>query len=329
MSVEQLQQAARDHLWLHFTRMGGRRRRRSSCAARAATSRTRTASRYLDALAGLFAVQIGYSYGEEIGQAALEQMRELPFYTNWSYAHPRAIELAHEVAQLAPGDLQPRLLRLRRLRGRRVRVEARPPVPPGARRAPLEGDRPPRRLPRHDDGSALDQRHRRAARRRSSRSCRTSLHVRNTNRYHRPAGRDGGGVHGVPARGSRLGDRAGRARDGGDGDHGAGAERGRLRSRRRRLLAGRARDLRPVRSPALRRRGDHRLRPPRRRGSAPSSYDIKPDLDHRARRVSRRRTRRSALSSRPTASSSRSSAGRRCTRTASPSVGTRCSARSR
>jgi len=56
-------------------------------------------------LAGLFAVNIGYSYGEEIGQAALEQMRELPFYTNWSYAHPRAIELAAEVTSLAPGDL--------------------------------------------------------------------------------------------------------------------------------------------------------------------------------------------------------------------------------
>src|SRR5436189_1397030 len=61
--------------------------------------------RYLDALAGLFAVQIGYSYGEEIAEAASEQLRELPFYTNWSYAHPRAIELAAEVAALAPGDL--------------------------------------------------------------------------------------------------------------------------------------------------------------------------------------------------------------------------------
>ncbi len=61
--------------------------------------------RYLDALAGLFSVNLGYGYGEEIGQAALEQMRELPFYTNWSYAHPRAIELAAEVASLAPGDL--------------------------------------------------------------------------------------------------------------------------------------------------------------------------------------------------------------------------------
>jgi adenosylmethionine-8-amino-7-oxononanoate aminotransferase len=61
--------------------------------------------RYLDALAGLFAVNIGYGFGEEIGEAAAAQLRELPFYTNWSYAHPRAIELAAEVASVAPGDL--------------------------------------------------------------------------------------------------------------------------------------------------------------------------------------------------------------------------------
>jgi adenosylmethionine-8-amino-7-oxononanoate aminotransferase len=104
MSMEQLQRAARDHLWLHFTRMGGHEApiivRGEGCYLEDSNGK-----RYLDALAGLFAVQVGYSYGEEMGQAALEQMRELPFYTNWSYAHPRAIELAHEVAQLAPGDL--------------------------------------------------------------------------------------------------------------------------------------------------------------------------------------------------------------------------------
>jgi adenosylmethionine-8-amino-7-oxononanoate aminotransferase len=61
-------------------------------------------NRYLDGLAGLFSVNIGYSYGEEIGQAALAQMRELPFYTNWSYAHPRAIELAQTLAGLTPDD---------------------------------------------------------------------------------------------------------------------------------------------------------------------------------------------------------------------------------
>jgi adenosylmethionine-8-amino-7-oxononanoate aminotransferase len=40
-----------------------------------------------------------------MGEAAAAQMRELPFYTNWSYAHPRAIELAAELASIAPGDL--------------------------------------------------------------------------------------------------------------------------------------------------------------------------------------------------------------------------------
>jgi adenosylmethionine-8-amino-7-oxononanoate aminotransferase len=101
------QQAARDHLWLHFTRMSGYRAEDVPIIVRGGGCYLEDANgkRYLDALAGLFAVQVGYSYGEEIGQAALEQMRELPFYTNWSYAHPRAIELAHELASLAPGDL--------------------------------------------------------------------------------------------------------------------------------------------------------------------------------------------------------------------------------
>jgi adenosylmethionine-8-amino-7-oxononanoate aminotransferase len=102
-----LQQAARDHLWLHFTRMGAYGTADVPIIVRGEGCHLYDANgkRYLDALAGLFAVQIGYSHGDEIGRAAHEQMRELPFYTNWSYAHPRAIELAHEVAQLAPGDL--------------------------------------------------------------------------------------------------------------------------------------------------------------------------------------------------------------------------------
>jgi len=107
LSPEQLQRAARDHLWLHFTRMGSYRDGEVPIIVRGEGCYLEDAhgKRYLDALAGLFAVQIGYSYGDEIGEAAAAQMRELPFYTNWSYAHPRAIELAAEVAKLAPGDL--------------------------------------------------------------------------------------------------------------------------------------------------------------------------------------------------------------------------------
>ena len=106
-SAAELRKAAEAHLWLHFTRMSAARgeslpiiTRGEGCYLEDIEGR-----RYLDALAGLFAVQIGYSHGEEIGEAAAEQFRELPFYTNWSYAHPRAIELAEQIASLAPGDL--------------------------------------------------------------------------------------------------------------------------------------------------------------------------------------------------------------------------------
>jgi adenosylmethionine-8-amino-7-oxononanoate aminotransferase len=102
-----LQRAAREHLWLHFTRMGAYEGAEVPIIVRGDGCYLEDANgkRYLDALAGLFSVNIGYGYGEEMGEAAAAQMRELPFYTNWSYAHPRAIELASEVASLTPGDL--------------------------------------------------------------------------------------------------------------------------------------------------------------------------------------------------------------------------------
>src|SRR5256714_14424305 len=104
MPMTDLRNAARDHLWLHFTRMHQYEPpvivRGEGCYLWDDEGK-----RYLDALAGLFSVNIGYSYGDEIGQAAHEQMRELPFYTNWSYAHPRAIELAAKLAELAPDNI--------------------------------------------------------------------------------------------------------------------------------------------------------------------------------------------------------------------------------
>ena len=100
-----LQAQAKRHLWMHFTRMGATARRcRSSCAARAATSTTTTASATSTGSRRCSA-STSATAAPSSAQAAAEQARELDFYTNWSYAHPRAIELAARIAALAPGDL--------------------------------------------------------------------------------------------------------------------------------------------------------------------------------------------------------------------------------
>ncbi len=61
-------------------------------------------NRYLDGLSALFCVNIGHGRAD-IVQAGADQAKELGFFTNWSYAHPPAIELAARIASLAPGDL--------------------------------------------------------------------------------------------------------------------------------------------------------------------------------------------------------------------------------
>ena len=217
LSPEQLQQAARDHLWLHFTRMGGYRDGEVPIIVRGEGCYLEDANgkRYLDALAGLFAVQIGYSYGDEIGEAAAAQMRELPFYTNWSYAHPRAIELAAEVAKLAPGDLNRVFFvsggseaveaawKLARqyysARGEHRAVAATIPSHPHApghdfdaeRAAKLAGERRWKAVSRHvayhgTTMGALSINGIPALREPFEPLVPEVLHVRNTNRYHRP-----------------------------------------------------------------------------------------------------------------------------------------------
>lgn len=59
----------------------------------------------LDAMAGLWCVNIGYGR-EELAEAAARQMRELPYYnTFFMTTHVPAIALAAKLAELAPGDL--------------------------------------------------------------------------------------------------------------------------------------------------------------------------------------------------------------------------------
>jgi adenosylmethionine-8-amino-7-oxononanoate aminotransferase len=59
---------------------------------------------YVDGLAGLFTTQVGNGR-TEIAEAAAGQMKELGFFPNWSFQHPKSLELAEKLAQIAPGDL--------------------------------------------------------------------------------------------------------------------------------------------------------------------------------------------------------------------------------
>jgi adenosylmethionine-8-amino-7-oxononanoate aminotransferase len=103
----QLQELARRHLWMHFTRMGAYDEEHEvPILVRGEGSYVydEHGKRYLDGLSALFCVNAGHGRAE-LGEAAARQAKELGFFTNWSYAHPPAIELAARVARLAPGDL--------------------------------------------------------------------------------------------------------------------------------------------------------------------------------------------------------------------------------
>jgi len=101
-----LQELGRRHLWMHFTRMSGYEDHEIPIITRGEGCYVydEHGNRYLDGLSALFCVNIGHGRGD-IAQAGADQAKELGFYTNWSYAHPRAIELAARIANLAPGDL--------------------------------------------------------------------------------------------------------------------------------------------------------------------------------------------------------------------------------
>ena len=73
--------------------------------ARGVTLTDSDGNEILDAMSGLWCVNIGYGR-EELAEVAARQMRELPFYnTFFQTSHVPAIALASRLAELAPGDL--------------------------------------------------------------------------------------------------------------------------------------------------------------------------------------------------------------------------------
>jgi adenosylmethionine-8-amino-7-oxononanoate aminotransferase len=101
-----LQELAKRHLWMHFTRMSAYADAEVPIIVRGEGCYVwdEHGKRYLDGLSALFCVNIGHGRAD-VAQAGADQAKDLGFFTNWSYAHPPAIELAARIASLAPGDL--------------------------------------------------------------------------------------------------------------------------------------------------------------------------------------------------------------------------------
>ncbi|MGH9293425.1 MAG: aspartate aminotransferase family protein [Acidimicrobiales bacterium] len=102
-----LQQTARDHMWLHFSRMGvydDEHRIPVIERGEGAYVYDSRGKRYLDGLSGLFVVQLGHGR-RDLAEAAMRQAETLAYFPLWSYAHPASIELADRLADYAPSDL--------------------------------------------------------------------------------------------------------------------------------------------------------------------------------------------------------------------------------
>jgi adenosylmethionine-8-amino-7-oxononanoate aminotransferase len=97
---------ARDRLWLHFTRMSSVDDADVPVIVRGEGAYVfdDNGRRYLDGLAGLFAVQVGHGR-TELAEAAAKQSQQLGFFPLWGAAHPMAIDLAERLTDAAPGDL--------------------------------------------------------------------------------------------------------------------------------------------------------------------------------------------------------------------------------
>ena len=100
------QRAARDNLWMHFTRLSSYDTHDVPVIVRGQGPYIWDShgKRYLDGLSGLFVVQAGHGR-TELAEAASKQASELAFFPLWSYAHPQAIALAERLAGHTPGDL--------------------------------------------------------------------------------------------------------------------------------------------------------------------------------------------------------------------------------
>ena len=102
----ELSNQARRHLWMHFSRLATYETHEVPVIVRGEGAYVwdQHGKKYLDGLAGLFTSQLGHGR-MELAEAGAKQAGTLAYFPLWTYAHPKAIELAERIADYAPGDL--------------------------------------------------------------------------------------------------------------------------------------------------------------------------------------------------------------------------------
>jgi adenosylmethionine-8-amino-7-oxononanoate aminotransferase len=97
-----------EHLWLHFTRASEWRGDATTAPNLARGEGCYLwdvdGKRYIDGLAGLYCVQIGYGW-DEVSDAASAQMKTLPYATNWGTVHEPSMRLAERLAGIFPDPI--------------------------------------------------------------------------------------------------------------------------------------------------------------------------------------------------------------------------------
>ena len=219
-------------------------------------------NRFIDGLSGLYCCQIGYSYGDEIAEAAQKQLRELCYSPLWSdSAHPTGLELAERLADLAPDGIEHVFFsgggaeavetawkiarRYHTLRGEPGRIKA------IARRGAYHG-LTLGALSFTDDPGLTEPYGQPAV---------ETHFVANTSHAALAQPLDEAAFTEYLLADVEATVLAAGPESVGDAHRGTGTEPGRLHHPTRRLLGGPAPTGRPVRLPAGRRRGDHRVRP--------------------------------------------------------------------
>ena len=105
--IKHLSDAARDNLWMHFTRHSiYEEGEQVPIIVRGEGARIFdiNGKSYLDGISSLFTVQLGHGR-TELAEAAAKQASELAFFPLWSFTHPKAIELAERLVSYAPDNL--------------------------------------------------------------------------------------------------------------------------------------------------------------------------------------------------------------------------------